>query len=470
MALMLSVSLSVTAPQDDRRPVPDESARKQSLKLIQEVFKDDYAKPGAAERQALARKLLQQSGESKDDANARYALLMEARRLATDVGDAPTALGAVRDLASLYQVDGIALRQQCLSTLVPLAKSPEDLKTLALSLLELADEAAAQDNVQAAEKAALAAVPAAQRAKELSLVTRAQAKVKELGELKARFESVKKAFEKLKTSPDDAAANGTVGQYLCLAKGDWDAGLPHLRKGDDAALKALAEKEAQTSQDAAAQVSLADGWWDAGEKATGRTRDTARLRAAHWYRQSVDSLSGLSKVRVQKRLLDSGALRPPGNWLDVTDSNLFGYPGPKGESLEIVTPDKVGSGIDMVKFPPGQFDGVSAILRFKKGSEKPEGGFLIQKRQKGVLIIPESKKVQMLRLEATAYKRDDQAECPAKDYYVLTVLLYPKEYAVLIDGVEKFRVATEATRIDSLELQVSYATVEFDRIALRRKE
>jgi hypothetical protein len=53
---------------------------------------------------------------------------------------------------------------------------------------------------------------------------------------------------------------------------------------------------------------------------------------------------------------------------------------------------------------------------------------------------------------------------------VLTVLLYPKEYAVLIDGVEKFRVATEATRIDSLELQVSYATVEFDRIALRRKE
>lgn len=35
---------------------------------------------------------------------------------------------------------------------------------------------------------------------------------------------------------------------------------------------------------------------------------------------------------------------------------------------------------------------------------------------------------------------------------------------------EKFRVPTDATVIDSLELQVNFDTVEFDKIALRRKE
>lgn len=470
IALLWSVGLFVSTPQEERRPVPDEPTRKQSLKLVQEVFKDDYAKRGVADRQALARKVLQQAGESKDDPNSRYVLLTEARRLATEVGDSETALKAIQELSNLYRIDGVALKQDSLATLVQSAKTAAELKTLASALLQLVDEAVAQDNFDAAEKAALAAVPAAQRAKDIAATSRAQAKAKEAGELRARFEKVKKALEKLETVPNDAVANGTVGQFLCFVKGDWDAGLPRLRKGDDAALKGLAEKEAQAPQDAAAQASLADAWWDAGEKTTGRMRDAMRLRAAHWYRQSLDALSGLSKVRVQRRLLDSGALRPSGTWLDVTDSNLFGYPGPKGESLEIVAGDKAGGGIEMVKFPSGQFDGVSAILRFKKGAEKAEGGFLIQKRQKGILIIPESKRVQMLRLEATAYKRDDQADCPARDFYVLTVLLHPKEYSVLIDGVEKFRVATDAATIDSLELQVNYSTVEFDRIALRRKE
>ena len=93
------------------------------------------------------------------------------------------------------------------------------------------------------------------------------------------------AQAQLKAKPADASAHLALGRYLCLLKGDWEAGLPHLARGDNPELKALAEddlkhvplpwqpeagKQPPAPVPAAAAMKLSDAWWELAEQAKGR--------------------------------------------------------------------------------------------------------------------------------------------------------------------------------------------------------
>ena len=77
-----------SALTDGKLPVPNADARQDALKLIKELFKDDYAQlkqPDA--KAALAEKLLNGADQAKDDTNALYTMLNEARDLAVDAAN-----------------------------------------------------------------------------------------------------------------------------------------------------------------------------------------------------------------------------------------------------------------------------------------------------------------------------------------------------------------------------------------------
>src|SRR6476659_653266 len=61
-------------PQDGSKKVaaPDAAAQKDAEKLVREIFKDDYAKRQPADRVSLARKLMAQATETRDDAVTRF--------------------------------------------------------------------------------------------------------------------------------------------------------------------------------------------------------------------------------------------------------------------------------------------------------------------------------------------------------------------------------------------------------------
>jgi hypothetical protein len=299
---MAAAILALFLQSDPRSPVPDASVLKETEKLVRDVFKEEYARKGPGDRQALARKMLQQAIETKDDNNARYVLLAEARSIATDMADSPTALRAAEEMGRLYRVDGIALRQSTLAALALASKSNEELKALALALLRLADEAADSNNFDAAEKAAAAAASAGQRSKELVLYSKAQAKVRELGELKSRREQIRKALDILASRPDDPAANLLVGRDLCFSKAKWDEGLPRLAKGGDATLAALAVRDLANPKGAAELAELGDGWWGYAEKEPGAARTQILRRAASWYERALADTAGLAKMRLEKRI------------------------------------------------------------------------------------------------------------------------------------------------------------------------
>jgi hypothetical protein len=369
----------------DRAPVPEANAQKEALKLIRDIFKDEYSKRGAADQRNFALKLLQQSLETKDDPVAKYVLLQEARGIAAEAGDASTALRAVDELSSRYAVNPISLKYVALSTAGLTAREPAQMSTAAEQLLGLTDEAITAQDVETAEKATAAATNLAKGAKNVHLTARASAKSKELADLKPKFTLAQKAKETLKTSPDDPGANSSVGRFICLVLGNWDDGLPYLAKGSDAALKALATRDRAGAKDPVDASLIGDAWWDLGEKESGKTREQFRTRASRWYQEAIPGLGGLSRAKVEKRLRElpnKVALGQPVNILKLIDLQKDNLLGNWAWDQKVLKTGTAGEGLEIPYSLPAEYD---LVLRVERKTVNKGNTFSI------ILPLPESK-------------------------------------------------------------------------------
>jgi hypothetical protein len=109
---------------------------------------------------------------------------------------------------------------------------------------------------------------------------------------------------KLVESPNDPQANLELGQLLCFTAGNWKEGLPHLAKGADAVLAAVAKAEAKAGDapDPKAALSLADGWFDWSQGQKGSFRAAAEERALTYYSAASGQVGGLDGVRIGKQI------------------------------------------------------------------------------------------------------------------------------------------------------------------------
>ena len=308
---LVALTLWSSLQDPSKAPVPPEADQAQSAKLIHEVFKEDYAKKGPADRILLAKKLLRQALETNDDPASCFVLLRESRELASAAGDSETALRAVAETARKYQGDYSGARAGVLTAASKTAKSPEEFQRLARSCLAWADEALQAEDVDGASRAAALAAQMARGGKDVQLVTRCEAKVRECADAKGIGDRLLKAREALRNG-DDPAAHLTVGQYLCFVKEDWKQGLSHLAKGGDESLKSLAVRDLANPPSTAEQIAVGDGWWEVAEKQTGSAKERARRRAAVWYDRALAAAGGLQKLRLEKRLQEAGVDPSPG--------------------------------------------------------------------------------------------------------------------------------------------------------------
>ena len=107
-------------------------------------------------------------------------------------------------------------------------------------------------------------------------------------------------------SPSDPNVNLTLGKLYCFDRRDWEKGLPMLAKGSDAALRLLAKNDLEGPLDGDGQSKLGDDWWNAAQRMRKQERTAVLARAEYWYRLAEPRLTGLSKVKVQKRLTEIG--------------------------------------------------------------------------------------------------------------------------------------------------------------------
>jgi hypothetical protein len=298
--------LATLALLQDRVPEPDAATIKENQKTIRDLFKEDYAKKSPAEQKALAQKLYVKAAESKADAQSQYALLLEARDVAAGCNDVETAVGASDVLAKTFAVDGPALKLAALAKIAATAKDPETARSCTRALLVLIPDALRTENYDTALGAAQKAESLAKPAQDVALLSRATDLRTDAASLKAEAARVKPLMEK--PAPTDEES---IGRYLCFVKGDWNAGLPHLLAGSKAPLKPIVEKDVLKPVDADKQLDLGEAWIDFAQKEKSPWRRNGILvRARFWLEQAAETATGLQKMRIEKRLADTGPAEP----------------------------------------------------------------------------------------------------------------------------------------------------------------
>lgn len=285
----------------EREAVPEAAAQLKMKERVHELFQKEFAaaaKP--AQKVALAKRLLKQGTETSDDTVARFVLLSEARDLAVEGRNLDTAWGAIDAIAQFYDVNALAEKRSLLTSLVKFARTPGDFKIFSDQYLMLIREAVLAGEWDSAEDLSVGLLAVARRSRIPALQKRSSDLAGELKSLSVRSRRAKVAEEQLRRKPDDPKANADWGEFLCLYRGDWRRGLPHMARSDGkwaTAAKADASKSGTTNPS-----EVGDLWWQLAEAEDGLPAKQLKHRAAYWYQQALPQLKGFSKATAEKRI------------------------------------------------------------------------------------------------------------------------------------------------------------------------
>ncbi len=287
-------------------PVPGADVQAVSLKTVKEAFKNDYAKKTLADATALAKKLFDAALETRDQPVDRFVLLSELREAAVRAGDVAAAIRTIDQLATEFDVDLLELRIKTLPEIAKAGTASDANKALE-AMIGMTDDEIAGDRYVRATQVLSAAKATVRRTTDKNLTARLDQLGKEIVVLAKQYEDVSRSIDTLKQSPDDAAANLTVGKFKCFWKGNWDDGLPKLAKGSDAKLKLIATTELTFPPHATDQVKLGDSLWDLADAEQEPAKGHLRKRATFWYSRAIPDLSGFAKAKAERRVQEADA-------------------------------------------------------------------------------------------------------------------------------------------------------------------
>jgi hypothetical protein len=148
--------------------------------------------PVKSEKQALAKKLIGEVNETKDNPASQLVSLLSIKDIATRAGDGQAAFRAIDTLAEKYQVDANIMKMTVLAKFASAAQNPAQHRSIAEQALKLADQAIGQEHFMVASQLDRLALSEAKRALDRELLAQAQGRIDKVTELvKARERRLK---------------------------------------------------------------------------------------------------------------------------------------------------------------------------------------------------------------------------------------------------------------------------------------
>lgn len=321
-------------PKDERRPKPLPAAQEKPLQSFREIFKDDLAKAKKPDQwQALTTRILEVAAESKDDPATQFVLLDQARQLSAAAGLWETSEQAIAALAETYQVDGAALRIESMEKAFDGPIDAAGRKKLAAVGLALFDTLLARQELDQAVQLSKVLAEPVKATRDKDLTAGLAARKKRGGEMFQARTRVTAARAALKAKPDDPEANLELGKSLLILGRPWVEVVAHLAAGSDPGWKAAAAKELAKPQDFAAQVELADAWWDLSERAETDIKPLVARRAGAWYQRAQPEATGIVKAKIERRL---AALPEGAGDLDDPATSVAADTGPGRPAAKLI--------------------------------------------------------------------------------------------------------------------------------------
>lgn len=347
-----------TAPAP--REIPSMMEQVRAARLVESIFKDEVAQAKRPEaKAALADRMLTTARETNNDLVGKYGLCAAARDLAVQSGELTVTLGVIEETQKHFKVAPTWAHE----TIAALSRNVYTLaqcESVVQHLLQLTDSAIETDNFVVARQWGELAATLARRSADPQLQQHTSQRMAQIRQNENAYAEIPRALETLAKAPDDPPANLKVGLYRCFIRQDWDQGLPHLAKGSDTRLKTLAATDLNGAESGQDRIKLGDLWWDYSEQ-TALHRAGLRRRAAYWYGQAVDELTGLSKLRVEKRLkeMEAGPQSRTVNLLRLCDPRKDAAVPDKWKATEqtLVGMSKSGSNTLSLPYkPPEEYD------------------------------------------------------------------------------------------------------------------
>jgi hypothetical protein len=316
---MLACCLNTPAFGQSGKKVPTPEAKSKAESLIQELYKEDFAKAqkDPASKVRLAITLLKEGKDTADDPAGRYVLYQHALNLATQAGDAPTALQAIEEIAMEYSLPTAEVIQMKIKALTVASKSvstPDAYQNVVDSALLMLDDALAADEFPAAHELLITAENVGRKLKNVALVASIRKRGEEVARLENEFARWRPYADRLAKNPKDAQANMEMGKYQAFLKGNWERGLPLLARGTGP-LQELAALDLVDPKQPAQLMRLGQGFLDEAQNLKGPMQINVLLRSYYWYQQALADGGTPSKTRAQvEKQMREIMQRVPAEW------------------------------------------------------------------------------------------------------------------------------------------------------------
>lgn len=307
-----------TAIGKPRLPLPAEAELKAATEVVRQAYavRAEGAQASNAQTYDELLTTMRTAADQTNDPSRKYALLLEAERMAVQAEEYTQAFATAQQIAEQFEIDKLAAN---IGVVELFAQPPvsEDQEALEYAI-SAAEEALGDQRLEEAGRAGTAAATIAKaigvrdrvnmteirkksRFKTLRLddrqpaswgaekVAALQKKIAAARDARMNYEAAMDALEK----PTGAAADHEVaGRYECFVQGKWESGLRHLARGNTPELKQLAALESDLhAKESITSVSdplfkLANNWWTlAADKQILTTAEqvAAKAHAARLY-------------------------------------------------------------------------------------------------------------------------------------------------------------------------------------------
>ena len=215
-ACMFGLTASGQAVNGEQRmphAVPTDQQLQQAELLIQEVYgKSIEAARTQRQKIEVAEQLVQQSEATSNTPVHRFALLVQARELATECGDFEMAIDIVERLSSSFAVDAPQLKLDALRSLAQNDLSVSQCRVLGEHVGHVIDECVAANRFDVARQAAELAARRFRRVRDEEHLKAFVQRLNRIDELDRQYDAVQQAAAHLEQEPMDATSNLVVGR------------------------------------------------------------------------------------------------------------------------------------------------------------------------------------------------------------------------------------------------------------------
>jgi hypothetical protein len=334
------------SPSDGRAPIPGAERQTMLKHQLREGLKLDEATTSTRRQQAL-RQMMKLVEDPDIQTDEFYVVIQSALPIIHEKNDIASLRTVVTRLAESFAVDAELESSRMYMEFLAETKSRSAFDAAFKEQVLVLERLARRNDYREVGKLLDKAEEQVQRFASKPSVALLEKTRIWLEERETAHRAYLKAVLVLEETPDDPRAKHEVGFWTAIYQSDWGKALPLLASGNNVEWSAAAKAELRQIEDNVTPLTIADLWWELGQKSQATAKSVIQDRALTWYEGiDPDDLTPVLRTRAIRRQTElAAALKRP-----IISGKKPKAPAPGFPPL-VVPPSKPGEVVAATRLP-----------------------------------------------------------------------------------------------------------------------